>query len=59
MEKVNARDVTGAELLLRAGAAVSLKAKNGLTALQYAIENGADNVAELLRRSSLGNGGTR
>ena len=40
-------DRTAAELLLRAGASTSLKAKNGLTALQYATENGADEVSVL------------
>jgi len=52
-------DRAAAELLLRAGAAVSLKAKNGLTSLQYATENGADAVAALLRLSGRGRGGTR
>jgi uncharacterized protein len=40
-----------AKLLLAGGAALNTKAKNGLTALQYATENGAIEVARILAKA--------
>lgn len=44
-------DVKSTRLLLNAGADFNLKAMNGLTAIQYATDNGSNDVAAILRKA--------
>ena len=44
-------DVECTRLLVQAGAKLNIRAKNGLTALGYASENGQTAVAEVLKRA--------
>jgi ankyrin repeat protein len=44
-------DAYGVKLLVEAGAHVNLVAKNGLSALHYALENGGTETVLLLKRA--------
>jgi ankyrin repeat protein len=45
------RDVFAVKLLIEAGASLNLVARNGLTALGYALDNQAKEVAAILKRA--------